>query len=221
MNRHVAIHEIAAMIAELPLGHPVRVAVDGRDGAGKTMLADELVQPLQNIGRPVIRASIDGFHNPRLIRYGRGRDSAAGYFLDSYNYASFRESLLHPLGPAGSRRYRTAVFDHRTDSPVVAPLKHASDDAICIVDGIFLHRAELIEYWDFRIFVEVRVETGLERCAARDGSSADPHADSNRRYVEGQEIYFSECNPRDLAHVIFVNDDLANPALFWNSAPRG
>jgi hypothetical protein len=65
MNRHAAIHEIAAMIAELPLGHPVRVAVDGRDGAGKTMLADELVQPLQNIGRPVIRASIAGAIRPQ------------------------------------------------------------------------------------------------------------------------------------------------------------
>jgi hypothetical protein len=40
----------------------VRVAIDGVDGVGKTTLADELVAPLQLLGRDVIRASIDGFH---------------------------------------------------------------------------------------------------------------------------------------------------------------
>lgn len=52
----------------------LRVAITGVDGAGKTQLADELV-PLMigRVGLSVIRSSIDGFHNPRVIRYRRGR----------------------------------------------------------------------------------------------------------------------------------------------------
>jgi len=46
----------------------VRVGIDGVDGVGKSMFGDELAQVLAAAGRSVIRASIDGFHNPRAIR---------------------------------------------------------------------------------------------------------------------------------------------------------
>ena len=98
MERALAIHEIATVITELPLDRPLRIALDGRDGAGKTRLADELIQPLRSRGREVIRASVDGFHNPRALRYLRGRYSPEGYFRDSFNYDALREFILEPLG---------------------------------------------------------------------------------------------------------------------------
>jgi uridine kinase len=52
--------------------HPLRVALDGPDAAGKTTLADELAARLVPGDRDVIRASIDGFHRPRLERRRRG-----------------------------------------------------------------------------------------------------------------------------------------------------
>lgn len=61
----------------------VRVAVDGVDGAGKTVFADQLGDVLTALGRPVIRASVDDFHRPRAERYRRGRDSPIGFWLDS------------------------------------------------------------------------------------------------------------------------------------------
>lgn len=50
---------IARRIHKLDLDHPVRVAIDGLDTSGKTTFSDELVRPLTQIGRPVIRASVD------------------------------------------------------------------------------------------------------------------------------------------------------------------
>jgi uridine kinase len=217
MERSDGLSEIASVIAEIPLPHPIRVAIDGRDGAGKSTLADELVGPLRSLGREVIRASVDGFHNPREIRYLSGPASPEGFFRNSYNYDALRELLLDPLGPSGPRKYRTAVFDRRSDSPSLSPLKHAAEDAILLFDGIFLLRPELIDYWDFKLFIDVSVEVGLARCAARDGSSADPSAETNKRYVDGQRLYFSECNPKSRAHVIFDNNDTKNPLLRWNS----
>ena len=71
---------IAHMATELAPDRIVRVAIDGVDGAGKTTFADELADVLDDLGRPVIRASVDGFHNPRTIRYARGRQSPVGFF---------------------------------------------------------------------------------------------------------------------------------------------
>jgi uridine kinase len=76
-------------------------------------------------GVPVIRASIDGFHYPRHIRYRRGRRSPEGYFRDSFNYEALTTDLLHPLGPGGSLRYRRAVFDYRADAVVEAAAETA------------------------------------------------------------------------------------------------
>src|SRR2546429_7212648 len=87
----------------------VRVAVDGVDGAGKTVFADELAQQLRLANRDVVRVSADDFHHVPAVRYRRGRASLAGFFLDSYDYASLREKVLDPLGPGGSRRYQAAA----------------------------------------------------------------------------------------------------------------
>jgi uridine kinase len=71
-NRSACIQELAAAIIAGQRDHPVRVAIDGVDGSGKTTLADELVDLIHSAGREVIRASVDGFHNPRDVRYARG-----------------------------------------------------------------------------------------------------------------------------------------------------
>ena len=56
----------------------VIIAVDGIDGAGKTVFADGLADVFAEDGASVFRASVDGFHRPRAERYARGRDSPEG-----------------------------------------------------------------------------------------------------------------------------------------------
>jgi uridine kinase len=206
---------LLAIVAEAILGLPrervVRVAVDGVDGAGKTTFADELGRVLEANGRPTIRASVDGFHNPRSVRYRLGRASPEGFFVDSYDYATLRAVLLDPLGPGGSGRYRVAAFDHRTDRPVLAPLEQAAPGAILVLDGIFLHRPELRACWDYSIFLEVGFDVSIPRGAARGEGSPDPDAPENRRYVEGQRLYLRTCEPRRHTTVIIDNEDLAAP----------
>ena len=110
MIRSACLGRLVTAIGAVRCDHPTRVAIDGVDAAGKTTLADELVEPLTRTGRQVIRASVDGFHLPRAARYRRGPDSPEGYFLDSFDYPALRSALLDPLGPHGARRFRSAVF---------------------------------------------------------------------------------------------------------------
>lgn len=181
------------------------------DGAGKTTLADALAGRLGAGAVPVIRASVDGFHNPRATRYRLGRGSPEGFFRDSYDYGALRRVLLDPLSPGGSLRYRTAVFDHRADSPVQVAEERAIPGSVLIVDGIFLHRPELRGYWDFSVFLDVRFEISIPRGAQRGEGSADPLDPSNRRYVEGQQLYLRECDPKAHATVVVSYDDLSAP----------
>jgi uridine kinase len=194
-------------------GRILRVGIDGVDGAGKTTLADALAATLTATAIPVVRASVDGFHHPRAVRYRLGRDSPEGFFRDSYDYPAMHRALLDPLSPGGSLRYRAAVFDHRTDRPVVAPEQRAEAGSVLVVDGIFLHRPELRRYWDLSVFLDVRFEVSIPRGAQRGEGSADPLAPENRRYVEGQRLYLQECDPKAHATIVVGYDDPAAPLI--------
>lgn len=71
-ERTHCLETLARLILSVECPHPARVAIDGPDAAGKTILADELALLIERSGRPVIRASVDGFHRPRAERIARG-----------------------------------------------------------------------------------------------------------------------------------------------------
>ena len=75
------------------------IAIDGVDGAGKTVLALELADMLAP-HREVSRASIDGFHHPRAQRYARGR-TAESFYRDSYDHGAIRTLLVEPQAVLG------------------------------------------------------------------------------------------------------------------------
>jgi|SRR5579871_147930 uridine kinase len=218
MNRLALLDELAARIANLPHTHPLRVAVDGVDASGKTTLADELAHALTAYGRPVIRASIDGFHRPRADRYRHGADSPDSYYLDAFDYPAVRTALLLPLGPGGTRRYRRAIFDYRRDTPLASDEELAPADAILVMDGVFLLRPELSDCWDYRIFVDAPFEVTLARAVQRDvalfGSPAAVEARYQQRYIPAQRRYLQEVHPRERANAVVLNTEPSNSEMF-------
>jgi uridine kinase len=208
--RALVLERVAAAVLALPATGTVRVGIDGVDGAGKTTFADELREALAPVGRPVIRATVDGFHNPKRVRYRRGRSSPEGFYRDSYDYATLTRVLLDPLSPGGSGRYRRTIFDVDADAPVAAPEERAAPGSVLLFDGIFLHRPELRRYWDYSVFLRVAWARNH-----RLRSRPDP---GRQRYEEGQGLYFRECAPWTHASIVIDNDDLAAP--FVISAER-
>ncbi len=199
--------------------HPLRVAIDGIDNAGKTTLANELTPLIEQQGRAVIRASIDGFHRSRQERYSRGPYSPEGYYEDSFDYPTLREELLVPLGPDGSLHYRRAAFDVRKDTFLPKLEEEAPLNAILLFDGVFLLRPELVDQWDYRIFVEVTMEEALQRAMKRDlplfGSADAVQARYLQRYFPGQQLYLQAVHPRQRADVVVENNDPAYPQLIF------
>lgn len=187
------------------------VAVDGVDGAGKTMFADALAHRLEQDSLTVVRTGIDSFHNPRAVRYARGRDSPEGFFRDSYNLDALRELLLFPARI--DMPFRVAHFDYRADRAIASnPLK-VPLPAILVFDGLFLHRKELRDEWDLTIFLDVPFEVSYARMARRDGSDPNPQAPTNRRYFEGQQLYLREANPQREADILIDYADYDLPRI--------
>ncbi|UCD04989.1 MAG: uridine kinase [candidate division WOR-3 bacterium] len=220
MLRKKLTESLVRLILRIECNHPTRVAVDGIDAAGKTMLADEIGAALVTHEREVIRASIDGFHRPRRERYYRGELSPEGYYHDSFDIEAIKQCLLLPLGPDGTGEYHTKIFDFRHDSPLISPPAHAPEDSILLFDGVFLLRPELNELWDLSIFVQIDFSVSLQRALNRDlplfGTKEEIIHRYEKRYIPGQRIYLREAKPQRVADIVIDNNDPNNPEIISN-----
>ncbi|WP_350334230.1 uridylate kinase [Coralliovum pocilloporae] len=200
----------------------MRVAVNGRIASGKTTLAREVTDAIVANGRSVRHVGVDGFHNPRAIRYRQGRASARGYYEDAYDLDALATLLLKPLGYAARGQntewtIRTASFDLEADLPVHMPEEMLSADCIVIVDGSFLLRTELRGLWDYTIFLDVDREVAQERGAHRDADQLGGVKEARRlhdeRYQAACDLYLQENKPREIADAIVQNAQIDRPTL--------
>jgi uridine kinase len=97
LTRRLLLEELAIIVVDLQ--GPARVAIDGRDAAGKTVLADELAPVVEAHGEAVTRISADDFLRPSEERYRQGRMSPEGYYEDSFDHAALRLAVLEATSP--------------------------------------------------------------------------------------------------------------------------
>jgi uridine kinase len=204
------------IVARKSAAYPLKVGIDGRCAAGKSMLADELGRILGARGFEVPRPSVDGFHHPRERRYRQGEYSARGYYEDAFDYEALRRSLLEPLsGHIFPVMCHEVTFDYRVDLPVVAPPVSVGANCILLFEGLFLFRREINAYWDCRVLLDIDPETALSRALVRD--TVDPPDVIRRKYAARYEpawqIYIAEQDPEAFADVVIDNRDVAFPLI--------
>lgn len=217
LKRNELVKEIASIINQIDLPHPVRVGIDGAGNAGKTTLANELVEPLENLGRSVIRSTIDGFHNPPEIRRKQGQFSPKGYFEDSYDYPQLKKYLLNPLGPKGNLEYKESVYDFRVNQPTYVETKTANKNSILIFEGIFLFNQHLFDFWDYKIYIDTSFDITTQRAIVRDndlfGGRDKVIQLYEKRYIPGHQMYLDQDNPTENSDLVLNNNDFRNPII--------
>lgn len=171
------------------------VGIDGLAGSGKTTFADELAALVSDCGIDVIRISLDAHLAP---------GSVPGEFALPVPtaFADFAEDVLQPLGGDGSGRYRLPPDGDRP-----ATWRCAPQDAVVIVDGLFLHHPGLCEAgrdraWDFSVWLEVPAEQAYLRLHHERGADPDPQAPTNARSYDCQLRYLAACDPAGRADLV-------------------
>lgn len=182
--------QLARAIEGLRAAQPrVTVGIDGPDAAGKTDLADRLASELGDVA---VRASVDDFQHVREVRTRRGELSPEGCYHDTFDYDAMHRSVVEPfLAGAGQ--------------------------AVLVVDGVFLLRPELRDWWTLSVHLRVSAATTLERALARDvslfGSREEVERRYTRRYLPAQAIYRAEADPEGRADILIDNTDPASPVV--------
>ena len=218
MSRTDVLSTLARRVLAIRLDHPTRVAVDGCSAAGKTTLADELAETLRAASdREVIRVGVDHFKRHVDLRTCYPPGTPESYYHEMFDTDAIRAVLLDPLGPGGSRRYRTEIMDLRGRTPIDSPERVATADAILVADGAFLQKPDLIGHWDLRIYVDVDFAEVQRRGAERDQAWMESYEQAAERYrtyyVPGERLYVSEIDPAARADIVIDNRDFSAPSV--------
>lgn len=175
-------------------------------GAVRAALIDDLAREI--VAGEHRRIAVDGFD-------GAGKTYLADELAAAIGPSAVRVRVDDYLHPQEIRyaRGRDSPEGFFLDSFDYAAFRAALTGEIVIADGIFLHRDELVDLWDWSIWLDVPFAVSIPRGAARGPGfgDADPAAPSNHRYVEGQRIYVARCSPRGRATVVIDNTDLDAP----------
>ncbi len=163
--------------------HPGRVlvAIDGVGASGKSTFAANLARQVD--ARHIVLLHVDDFFNPSVVRHARGRLSPEGFWLDSYNYAALITSALRPLAASGVGLYCATSLDQEADRVALSSPVQAPEDALVLVEGTFLHRGELVPFWDYSIYLDVAFAEAGRRLHQRNGTDASTAPGLTSRYA--------------------------------------
>ncbi|WMX12277.1 MULTISPECIES: hypothetical protein [unclassified Aureispira] len=192
---------------------PLRIAVSGIEGTGKTSFVIALCAYLNCNGKQAIHVSIDGFHYNKAHRYRQGRNSAKGYYEDSYNDQAFVTKVL-VASQQNNPTYIAATHDLESDAYLDLPPIQIPNQAIIITDGAYLFKPIFKDYWDFKIYLYADFEVALQRGIARDqtifGSREAAKLKFIERYHAASKLYLEECTPQKQADWIIDSNDFEN-----------
>lgn len=187
-----------------PAGRVI-VAVDGADATATARFADTFAAVLSEDGSAVYRSSIDGFRRPRSERLGGAGGDAQSHYRHTYDYATLRRVLTDPFRDgwrtSQALGFQLAAYDPLRDAPVESRWMTAPDDAVLVVDGVFLHRPELRGLWDWSV--------RLDAAASVPASGSDPAVGTRREGAE--DLYLRESHPKESASAVVDDTDPAHP----------
>ncbi|MGB5951286.1 MAG: hypothetical protein WBG57_02100 [Ornithinimicrobium sp.] len=138
--RQLVLVDLLSLIVSVHPGERSVVAIDGINAVSRRQVVAEVLALAAHVsGRNISAASTDDFRRAGVQhpRAARSADVMGNVGADRSGDAYYRRGF----------DYETFVDD------VVKPFRAGPGDAMLLIDGVFLHRPELVSRWDASVFV--------------------------------------------------------------------
>ena len=109
-QKNKIIGNLCSRVLSIQKNGPILVGIDGVDGSGKTQFAKTLADALSHSNRPILRSSVDFFHNKGSVRKPQGKKSSVSFFENSFNYPELSRKLLDPLSKSTDSRILSSLI---------------------------------------------------------------------------------------------------------------
>lgn len=173
------------------------IGIDGLGGAGKTTIVNSLKLQLNNRDYNTAILHIDDFIHPKNIRYNESKEEWYCYYNIQWRYDYLIKEILMPIKEGIEIDKEIEIYDKDNDIYTLEQIK-IPQGSIILLEGIFLQRKEIREYFDYVIYLDVPKEVRLNRVINRDkyiGNSEEIKSKYERRYFPAEDKYIEEYSP--------------------------
>lgn len=184
------------------------IGIDGPGGAGKTTISQNLKEKLEEQGYKCIVLHIDDFITSRSIRYNNSFEEWYCHYVFQWRYNYLVEKILKPAKARHHIQDNIEFYEKHTDTYRIEFVNIGKNDII-ILEGIFIQRAELREYLDYVIYMDIGREEVIKRVINRDvyiGNKEEILEKYNARYFPSEDRYCKTVKPKKRADFLIENE---------------
>lgn len=192
--------------SELQENKSLLVAVSGIDGSGKGYITERLIAALNRKNLQAVSINLDAWHTLPSQRFKSERP-AAHFYANAFNFDDLFEQLIFPLQKQREINL-TTVLTGILGIPETYTYQFTNVDVI-IVEGIFLLKRSLQDFYDLKIWIECSWEMALTRAIERNQEGISRHQliqDYQNLYFPAQRLHWEFDDPQSNADVIYVNE---------------
>lgn len=194
------------------------VGITGLDASGKSQIAKSITSKLQAKKKRVVFLSGDSFQYPRKYKEDFVEASwALQHIRRTINFRRMVDSVLKPLQSHPTILSLDVVnYDTGTSSQ---QLLHMDYPVIVIIESIYLFQEAIVPYLNYKIFLEISMDTALARAKVRPrdlelyGNIEGIAKKYTTRNFAGYQLFEQQHKPKQFADVIISNDDWEHPVI--------
>ena len=189
------------------------VGINGVDTSGKTDFAIKLEEELSKRGHEILIVQAKDFYNPKSYRYS-SVDEVENYYNRTISFRRLIHEVLEPIKSEGAMNREVLLLDVETDQYSIVKRYVADQSTIVLVEGRFLFRKKLNDYFDYKIFLNISFDEMIKRAETIDmpriGNRKDVMERFEKKCVLAQKYYIDQCDPVGRADFVIDATDLGN-----------
>lgn len=197
------------------LSRPLVIGINGAYTSGKTVFTEGFAQYLTKQGVKTQTIHYDDFHHPFSSIHWTDDTEIDVFFDSAFDAEKLEATLLRPLKTYGFVDKDVLCVNLGTNQ--LTNLIHFSidDTTIVLLEGVLLFRPPLLEYLDYRIFLDVSFDEILRRGRRRDAPKFGEGIMEKyvTRYIPVHKKYLSECEPQKCSDMVVDNNDYGAPSI--------
>ena len=185
------------------------VALEGKGCSGKTMVSRLLADALKDLGHNTSIMPIDNFCRPKIERYRADCPEGEQVYRQNFDYDLF-DTLVAQAATSRSLYFEHAHLVAMTDRYEGQATYSLSPGGVLIVEGLFVLRRKLTNFYDLALFIELSDHEQLQRARHRDLSRGNTPEDIEfkykHRYQPSYNLFMAEHLPEKACDILVGQD---------------
>ena len=196
---------------------PLIIGVSGAYTSGKTIFSNALVQYLQSHGRKVQLIHYDDFHHPfSTLHWTDAKDDEINtFYKNAFDDNKLIKEVLLPVKQYGVLKKDVDCVDLGSGQYSNKIRFDIDEKTIVILEGVLLFRQPLLNFLDYKVFLDISVDEMLRRGAIRDVPKFGDNILNlyKSRYIPVHDRHLDEDKPKEIADIVVDNTNYLEPIV--------